>query len=80
MKDGIMSPQEAARKKRNMIYALIGLGFAGLIGAHEFAVLEPSPGETSGMTLPFILAAAGTLCFVAAGLMARKLMKQGVSK
>jgi hypothetical protein len=30
--------------------------------------------------VPFILAAAGTLCFVAAGLLARKLMKGGVSR
>jgi len=74
-----MTPQETARKK-GIIYALIGAGFAGLIGAHEVAVIEPSPGATSSMTLPFILAAIGTVCFVAAGLMARKLMKEGASR
>jgi len=74
-----MSPQAAAKKKR-IIYALIALGFIGLIGAHEFAVAEPSPGEDSSMTLPFILATAGTLCFVAAGLMARKLMRESASR
>ena len=52
---------------------LIGLGFAGLIGAHEVS----SPDENADLTLPFILAAAGTASFVAAGLMARKLMKGG---
>jgi hypothetical protein len=52
------------------------LGFAGLIGAHEVS----SPDENADLTLPFILAAAGTLCFVAAGLMARKLMKGGASR
>jgi hypothetical protein len=66
-----MTPQQAANKKR-IVYALIALGFAGLIGAHEIAPAD----ENADMTLPLVLAAAGTLCFVAAGLMARKLMKQ----
>ena len=38
------------------------------------------PDENADMTVPFILAAAGTACFVAAGLMARKLMKGGGSR
>ena len=71
-----MPPQDANNKQRLItIYVLIALGFAGLIGAHEIS----SPDENADLTLPFILAAAGTLCFVAAGLMARKLMKGGVS-
>jgi uncharacterized membrane protein YeaQ/YmgE (transglycosylase-associated protein family) len=74
-----MAVQGGATKKR-IIYGLIGAGFAGLIGAHEFAVVEPSSGDTSSMTLPFILAVIGTLCFVAAGLMARKMMKESASK
>ena len=72
-----MPPPVATNKQRIItIYVLIALGFAGLIGAHEIS----GPDETSDLTLPFILAAAGTLCFVAAGLMARKLMKGGVSR
>jgi hypothetical protein len=70
-----MTPQDAKYKKR-IIYGLIGLGFAGLIGAHEFSGTD----ENSDLTLPFILAAAGTLSFVAAGLMARRLMKGGGSR
>jgi hypothetical protein len=72
-----MPPPVANNKQRIItIYVLIALGFAGLIGAHEVS----SPDETSDLTLPFILAAAGTACFVAAGLMARKLMKGGASR
>jgi hypothetical protein len=69
-----MPPPVASNKQRLItIYVLIVLGFAGLIGAHEVS----GPDENSDLTLPLILAAAGTLCFVAAGLMARKLMKGG---
>jgi len=71
-----MTPQSAARMKI-VIYALFGLGFAFLIGAHEWAVTTPSSADGSDMTVPFILAVAGTLSFVAAGLLARKLMKGG---
>jgi heme A synthase len=69
-----MPPPVATKKLRLItIYVLIALGFAGLIGAHEVS----SPDENADLTLPFILAAAGTASFVAAGLMARKLMKGG---
>ena len=72
-----MPPPVTNNKQRIItIYVLIALGFAGLIGAHEIS----GPDENSDLTLPFILAAAGTLCFVAAGLMARKLMKGGASR
>jgi len=67
-------------RKKTIVYVLIGLGFAGLIGAHEVAVLPPPPGGDASMTIPLILAAAGTICFIAAGLLARKLMKDNVSK
>jgi hypothetical protein len=70
-----MTPQQVTNKKR-IIYALIVLGFAGLIGAHEIAPAD----ENADMTLPLVLAAAGTLCFVAAGLMARKLLRGGASR
>jgi heme A synthase len=68
-------PPPAANNKQPLIaiYVLIALGFAGLIGAHEVS----SPDENADLTLPFILAAAGTASFVAAGLLARKLMKGG---
>jgi hypothetical protein len=66
-----MTPQQLTTKKR-VIYGLIVLGFAGLIGAHEVAPAD----ENADMTLPLLLAGAGTLCFVAAGLLARRLMKQ----
>jgi ABC-type uncharacterized transport system permease subunit len=69
-----MTPQAANNKQRLIaIYMLIALGFAGLIGAHEIS----GPDENADLTLPFILAAVGTACFVAAGLMARRLMKGG---
>jgi ABC-type uncharacterized transport system permease subunit len=69
-----MTPQAANNKQRLIaIYVLIALGFAGLIGAHEIS----GPDENADLTLPFILAAVGTACFVAAGLMARRLMKGG---
>jgi hypothetical protein len=75
-----MMPQDA-KNKQSIIYLLIALGFAGLIGAHEVAVNWPSADDdTTIITAPFILAAAGTLCFVAAGLLARKLMKGGASR
>jgi hypothetical protein len=75
-----MTPQDV-KNKQHIIYLLIALGFAGLIGAHEVAVNWPSTeDDTTIITVPFILAAAGTLCFVAAGLLARKLMKGGASR
>jgi phosphate/sulfate permease len=73
-----MTPESATRMKV-ITYALIGLGFAFLIGAHEWAVTTSSSADDSVMTMPFILAVAGMLSFVAAGLLARKLMKGGTS-
>jgi hypothetical protein len=71
-------PQTAA-KKWILLYVLLALGFAGLIGAHEWATTVP-PGGTASITAPLVLAALGTLCFVAAGLLARQLMKAGAPK
>ena len=72
-----MPPPVANTKQRLItIYVLIALGFAGLIGAHEIS----GPDENADPTLPLVLAAAGTACFVAAGLMARRLMKGGGSR
>jgi hypothetical protein len=69
-----MTPQQIAGKKC-IIYLLIALGFIGLIGAHEIAPAD----DNADMTLPVLLAAAGTLCFVGAGLLARWLMKQNTT-
>ena len=78
--DGGGGDAEPAAKKKVAVYVLIALGFAGLIGAYERATRIPMPGEHPSMTIPFIVAALATLCFVAAGLMARGLMKEGVPK
>ena len=59
-----------------ILIALIGMGFVGLIGAHEVEAMAPPPGGTPNEIAPLILAALGTLCFVAAGIMARRLMRQ----
>jgi hypothetical protein len=68
----LMTPQAAAKTKL-MLYALLGLGFAGLIGAHEWATVA----SQTSLLGPFVLAGLGTLCFIAAGIIARRLMKQG---
>jgi hypothetical protein len=65
-------PQPGAGR-RGTIYALIGVGFAGLIGAHEFA----GTGDDADLTVPFILAAVGTLSFISAGVMAFRLLRGG---
>jgi hypothetical protein len=70
-----MTPQEITNKKR-IIYLLIALGFAGLIGAHEITPAD----ENADFTFPLLLAGAGTLCFAGAGLLARWLMKKIASK
>ncbi|HEX4411808.1 MAG TPA: hypothetical protein VH206_23795 [Xanthobacteraceae bacterium] len=70
-----MTPDEI-KKKKLTIYVLIGLGFAGLIGAHEVA----SPDDNASTTVPLVLALIGTLCFVGAGLMARKLLREMSSR
>ena len=69
-----MTPRVTTRQ-RLILLALIILGFAGLIGAHEVAVRVPSADHASNAFWTFILAALGTGCFVAAGLMARGLMR-----
>jgi len=67
------------QRKKLLVYVLIALGFAGLIGAHEWAAMT-APGGDPNEIAPLILAALGTLCFVAAGLLARALMRDGVRK
>ena len=47
-----MTQQELTRRKVT-IYALIGVGFAGLIGAHEVGSATASPDDTSILTVPF---------------------------
>jgi hypothetical protein len=67
----MLTPQQATTKKR-IIYGLIALGFAGLIGAHEITPAD----ENADFTLPLFVAGIGTLSFVAAGLLARRLIKE----
>jgi hypothetical protein len=55
-----------------MVYALIAAGFAGLIGAHEFA----GSGDSAD-TVPFVLSLIGTLAFVVAGVMAFRMLRGG---
>ncbi len=61
--------------KRVIIYVLIGVGFAGLIGAHEFAA--PEGADDASLAVPFVLAAIGTASFVIAGVMAFRTLKRG---
>jgi drug/metabolite transporter (DMT)-like permease len=74
-----MAPQTTAKKKLTL-YALLAVGFAGLIGAHELAGSGQTSGADASVLVPLVLAAAGTLCFVAAGVLARKMMKQSAPK
>jgi hypothetical protein len=71
---------QSSGSKKGIIYALLGAGFVGLIGAHEVAVTAAGPGADARMAAAFLLAAAGTLCFVAAGILAIKLMRGNASK
>ena len=58
---------------RVLIYLLIAVGFAGLIGAHEIAGTD----ENADWVAPFLLATAGTLAFVVAGVMAFRMLRGG---
>ncbi len=62
-------------RKRTVIYVLIAVGFAGLIGAHEVSPADVS--ADTDMTLPLVLAAIGTLSFIVAGVMAFRMLKRG---
>jgi hypothetical protein len=69
-----MMPQ-ITTKQKVILLVLIGLGFVGLIGAHELETMAPQSSASNEIG-PLILAALGTLCFVAAGLTARRLMRR----
>jgi hypothetical protein len=69
----------SGRPARIIIVALIGTGFAGLIGAHEFAVWPGSGSDPNGI-VPFVLAAAGTIAFVAAGILAVRQLRGGAPR
>jgi hypothetical protein len=66
--------QRITAKQRIIVVALIVLGFVWLFGARELAMTAPPLGLPS-LVGPLALVALGTLCFIAAGLMARKLMR-----
>jgi hypothetical protein len=61
-------------KQRIIIVALIVLGVVVLLGARELAATAPPLGAPRAVG-PLVLFALGISCFVAAGLMARKLMR-----
>lgn len=73
MKRSKSVPQSA--NKKIIVYVLIALGFAGLIGAHELAGATQPSADGPRAALPFILATVGTLCFVVGGLLAYKTMR-----
>lgn len=56
---------------RWMTYVLIAIGFAGLIGAHEFS----GTGDNADTTVPFVLSFIGTLAFVVAGVIAYRMLR-----
>jgi ABC-type Fe3+-siderophore transport system permease subunit len=63
-----VAPKTIAKKKLALC-TLLALGFVGLIGAHEMA------GSDARAVAPLALAVGGTLCFIAAGVLARRMMK-----
>jgi hypothetical protein len=65
---------EVTPKQRLTIVALVALGIVVLLGARELAMTAPPLGAARAVG-PLMLAALGVLCFVAAGLMARKLIR-----
>lgn len=67
------------RAQEGAYRALIAAGFAGLIGAHEFAPVTTESADNSRAIVPFILAAASTLSFISAGVMAFRMLRQGGS-
>lgn len=56
-------------QKKRALYVLLGLGFASLFAAREW------PQQDAQGVVPFILAVLGTLCFIGAGMMARRLLR-----
>jgi hypothetical protein len=67
-----MTPQTTTRLKI-LTYALIVVGFAILIALRIWIA------DASDSPVAFALAGVGTLCLIAAGLLARMLKKSGTS-
>lgn len=65
---------EVTLKQRLIVVALVVLGFVVLLGARELAMTAPPLGAARAVG-PLMLIALGTVCFAAAGLIARKLMR-----
>jgi hypothetical protein len=61
-------------KQKLAVVALVVLGIVVLLGARELAMTAPPLGAARAVG-PLLLVALGAFCFVAAGLMARKLMR-----
>ena len=59
------------------VFALIAVGFICLIGAHFAGTLADDPTADTGVIVSFLLTAAGTVAFVAAGVLALRLLRSG---
>ena len=70
-----MTEQEITIRKR-IVWALAVVGLACMVGADRLA----GPYVKVGMTVPFFLAAMGTLAFLIAWIVGRGLVKRGGSR
>jgi len=69
-----MTEQEIAAK-RGRVFALVGAGIAGFVGAYTFATDKVTSSATS-----LVLVVGGLLCFMIAGKIAKNITKEIASK
>jgi len=62
---------------RGMIYALIAVGFACLVGSYVFGKMAADPNADTTIIVSFLITAAGTAAFVFAGIIAIRLLRGG---
>jgi predicted MFS family arabinose efflux permease len=60
-----------------MIYALIAVGFACLIGSYVYGKVAVDPNADTAVLVSFLLTAAGTAAFVFAGIIAMRMLRGG---
>lgn len=72
-----MTPEQATKSKARS-YALVGAGIAALIMAYQYAIPATGRAEPAPEFAPYLFAGIGVVCFIAAGLMWRKVSKQNV--
>jgi len=70
-------PQRPGMSNKGSIYALIAVGFAGLLGAHLVGTMAADPNADTAVIASFLFTAAGTAAFVVAGIMAIRLLRGG---